>query len=111
MKSTQQSERRRYNRLPIECDVDVVTVSGNRAGDQIAGKVVNISKEGIGVLLRAEIPSRTQVALTIYSEEDQSVASGELIWSKEMPEGILHGIRIIQWSYLEPSIENQLPKS
>ncbi|MCG3204839.1 MAG: hypothetical protein KCHDKBKB_01556 [Elusimicrobia bacterium] len=101
-------ERRRHRRFQTEFDVDLVLFSGSRAGDQITGKVINISREGVGIILRSEVARGTQVALTIFSDEDQSVCSGEVIWSREINGEIIQGIRISQWSYLDPAIERQI---
>lgn len=104
-------ERRRHRRFQTEFDVDLVLFSGSRAGDQITGKVINISREGVGVVLRSEISHGTQVALTIFSDEDQSVCSGEVIWNKEINGEMVQGVRISQWSYLDPEIEHQLQRA
>lgn len=77
-------ERRRLGRVSLHFDVDVVLFSGNRAGDQITGKIINVSREGVGVVLRSNVEHGTQVAMTIYSNEDQTICSGVVIWRKEV---------------------------
>jgi len=85
-----------------------ILFSGNHVGDQISGKAINISKEGLGVILRSNISLGTQAQLTIYSDEEQSTGSGEVIWKKEVKGRTVHGIKISQWSYLDPSLESQI---
>jgi hypothetical protein len=104
--STGNSEKRRHSRLTCDYDVDVIPFSGSRAGDQITGKIINISKEGLGAVLKAAVEIRTQVSLTIYSDNDQSVCSGEIIWSKEVEGRMVHGIKIMG-SFLDPLIDQQ----
>jgi hypothetical protein len=102
---TEHLERRRFGRL--QGHFDVVFLSGNNAGDQISGKAINVSKEGAGVIFRSEVLPGTQISMTIYSKEDQSVCSEEVNWKKEVRGRMVHGVRITQWSYLDPSIEIQ----
>ena len=102
-------ERRRYGRIVSHLKVAVLLFSGNRIGDQLVGKIINISKEGIGVVLRSNVSPGTRVELTIFAEIDQSAGSGEVIWRKEVKGRTVHGIKISQWSHFDPSIENELP--
>jgi len=102
-------ERRRYGRLLSHFDVDVVLFSGKHAGDQISGKAINVSKEGIGAILRSNISPGTRVELTIFSEIDPSFGSGEIIWRKVVKNQTIHGIKILRWPHLDPSMEFELP--
>jgi len=101
-------ERRRYVRLPSNLDLDVILFSGNRAGDQITGKVIDTSKEGLGIVLRSNVSPGARVELTIFTEMTESTGSGEVIWRKEVKGRMVHGIKISQWSHLDPSIQHKL---
>ena len=47
-------ERRRHSRVDGVFDVDVILFSGTKAGDQIAGRIINISKSGAGIIFKKD---------------------------------------------------------
>ncbi len=104
-------ERRRYGRLEGKFSVEIVFLTGSKSGDQITGQVVNISREGIGLVTSMEIQSGTQLSMIVYVAEYDSICVGHVVWAKEVQGQYLHGVRINRWSYLDFVLENQLPRS
>lgn len=104
-------ERRKSPRLKRDLDVDIVILSGKRAGDEIPGKVVNVSKEGLCLQMPPDIPLEEQLSLVVYCDDSDSLCVGKIIWKKEAGEKTNYGIHVLYWSYLDPQLERQLPQS
>jgi hypothetical protein len=108
MMTEQIPDRRRSPRLEADFEAEMVVVTGDKAGMEVPGRVSNITKQGAMIQLHSEIPVGSQVSLIIYSEEYDSVCLGTVVWQKNTPAGMHHGIQISSWSYLDPILEHQL---
>lgn len=104
-------ERRRYGRLVGDFEVDIVLLDGQKAGDQISGRVINISREGIGIATSTDLQVGSQLSLTIYVNDYESACTGHVIWTKELDGQRIYGIKIPRWSHLESALERELPRS
>src|SRR3989338_7098963 len=103
------SERRKYPRLSGHFPVDAALVTGSNAGDEIHGEADNISKEGLSLTLKTDIPVGDQVSLVIYDGEYDSLCVGSVVWQRDLPNaGHRYGIKILHWSYLDPTLQREL---
>lgn len=103
------SERRKFPRLSGNFQVDIVLLSGPKSGDAVSGRITNLSKEGVGLIMPAGLVIGTQLSLVIYVEDSDSLCVGNIIWSQEVG-GVTHyGLKISDWSYIDPGIERQMP--
>ena len=104
-------ERRRYVRLVGDFDVDIVLLSGQKAGDQVAGKIANVSREGVGVVMPPNIQGGDQLNFIIYTDEDSSICDGKVIWKREVKGRLVYGVKILHWTYMDAGLERSLPRS
>ena len=103
-------ERRREPRVMASFEVDALLVSGERWGEQLLGQVVDLSRRGAGIVFKKLISVKTQISLTIFSNNgNESQCAGEIVWAREIKGRMVHGIRIAGWSRLEESIQQILP--
>lgn len=104
-------ERRRFSRRAGDFDVDVVLLSGTKSGDQFASKVINVSKDGLCVLMPRELQGGDRLFLTIYTGDDNSMCDGKVIWQREIKGQAVCGIKILSWTYMDATLERSLPRS
>ena len=101
-------ERRNLPRIKSGFRVEVVMLSGEKAGDAVFAKTVNITKEGLGVEMSHELPVGSQVNLVIDQEGSSSECMGSVVWNSQRGESSFAGIKIIRWSFMEPTLQNLL---
>ncbi len=105
------SERRQTSRITGDYDVDVVRLSGQKAGDQIPGKINNISRGGAEMVTTSDVEVGDQLSLIIYSEDDSSMCDGRIIWKKKIGDRVVCGLKILHWTFLDSSLEHNLPNA
>ena len=104
-------ERRRHGRFVEEYDVDVVVLSGVKTGDQFTGRIINISREGAGIIMPPEIQGGDRLLFTIYVDDDNSMCDGKVMWKREVKGRVVYGVKILHWTYMEAGLDRSLPKS
>lgn len=103
-------ERRRCHRLAGDFDAEIVLLSGPKVGDQVVGKIINISREGLGVVLPSDIEANDRLNFVIYSEDDSSLCDGRIVWRKEIQGRFVYGVKILNWTYMDAGLERSLPR-
>lgn len=85
-------------------------VAGDKTEVQtpIAGRVLNISKEGLCLRTSFKAAVSALISLSVDCWEHDSLCLAEIVWQAEEPQGYLYGLRIRRWSYLDSFLENEI---
>ena len=104
-------ERRRYGRFNGNFDVDIVLLSGQKVGDEVPGRVINVSREGVGVVMPPDLQVGDHLNFTLYTDDKSSLCDGRIVWKKEVKGQLVYGAKILHWTYMDTSLERNLPHS
>lgn len=102
------AERRKFPRLPVDCLVEAEIVTGNRAGMEFRGRIINISKEGLQVTLPAHIAVGSQLCFVLRYGYEDSISVGVVVWASSGSTLAHYGIKILQWCTMDRSLSKQL---
>ncbi len=103
-----QIERRNAARVSTQFKADVVVLTGKHAGEELTGNVVDISRDGLGLVVPGHFMEGDQLGFVIFSDGYESLCVGHVVWNKTVKESTRYGLKISRWSYLDPSLALQL---
>jgi hypothetical protein len=108
MSKTETPERRRAERYPAQYKTDVVVLSGRRAGEEIEGEVIDVSHEGLGLVMQNGLSDGDQLGFVIFAEGYESLCVGHVVWKKTYENAVRYGLKISKWSYLDPALATRI---
>jgi hypothetical protein len=105
-------ERRTCPRLSRNYRLDLVVVTGTRSGDEFDAEIFNISRSGLGMVGPDGLQKGDQLGCVVHGENYESLCVGEVVWKEPVGNRARYGVRIVRWSYLDPSLDAELgPRS
>lgn len=102
-------ERREHPRFLTDFRVDTVILNGEKAGEEVSGRAMNLSKGGLRLDLPIAVNVGTQLSLVIYSEGYDSLCVGGVVWVQRTEPGSRCGVKISRWTYVDAVLERQFP--
>jgi hypothetical protein len=83
-------------------------LTGKHAGEELEGDVIDVSRDGLGLVMPAGVTCGDQLGFVILADGYESLCVGNVVWEKMLDKTARYGLKISRWSYLDPALATQL---
>jgi hypothetical protein len=104
------SERRKETRFLTNMPALLLDSTSQALKEPLDAKIIDISKSGLKIEVWHDAPIGSRFSMSLHSDDDDSLCLGEVIWKMESTQGILYGLRIVHWTYLNPSLASEISR-
>lgn len=101
-------DRRQAPRFDTNLGIDLLESSDRELPAVMRGQILNISRHGLKVRFWHDSKPGSHLSLSLSFQEHESLCVGEIIWKREESGGMVYGLRVSQWTYLDPLLNYAL---
>lgn len=105
-------ERRQYPRLEGHFKVDLLNLGDDPsipiAEAVVDGQALDVSKHGLRLQSRYNVPIGAMMSVVVYEGAHESVCICEVVWKRGEPGAFLYGLFIREWSQIDRALARKL---
>ena len=102
------NDRRAVRRYDADLGAQLLESADRPLPASLEAQVIDISKQGLKIRVWHDARPGCQLSLSVIYNGRESICLGEVIWKREANNGMIYGLRVNRWAYLDPELEYSL---